>query len=374
MESKSGLRTWVEVSRSAIANNYGQFRKLLSPKTKIMAVVKSNAYGHGLWDFALLMQKLGADFLAVDSIVEGVRLREKGVTIPLLVLGYTLPEKLDDAVKHNISLGVSTFETLGTLRSGERELMGLKIHLKIDTGMHRQGFLSRDVPAALDFIKDNLKNVVLEGVFTHFSSADELSRMESTEKQIEEFDKIVLLVKSLGFDPIIHASNTAGIIRGINYDMVRIGKGMYGYYPSPAMKKEYTGKINLIPVLTWKTVVSEIKRLPEGGTVGYNETERLPPGSVLAVLPVGYWHGYSRRVFSGVGRVKIKGKFAKVVGRVSMDMTSVLVTSIPGVNVLDEVELISKDISADDLALEQETINYEILTHINPLIERIYVS
>ncbi len=391
-----GLRTWIEVSRGAIAHNYGEFRKLLKPTTMLMAVVKSNAYGHGLWDFALEMQKLGADWLGVDSIVEGVRLREKGVIIPLLVLGYTLPERLEDALKYNISLGVSTFDTLGQLRARQDELPGIKIHVKSDTGMHRQGFLPRDVPALLAFLSPPLPaspsgrgrshGLVVEGLFTHFGSVDNPRFPNATKEQIECFKKVIAQFHEAGFQPIVHSCNTGGALSHpeAHFDMVRVGKGLYGYFPSPETRAKHAkssrfnldGRLNLElrPVLGWKTLVGEIKRLPDGGYVGYDGTELVPPGTVLAVLPVGYWHGYMRKVFSGVGRVRVRGQSAKVVGRVSMDITSVDVTHIPGVVVGDEVALLDSYINADEIAGLTETINYEVLTHINPLIKRVYTD
>lgn len=371
-----GLRTWIEVSRSAIAHNYHALRKELKPTTMMMSVVKSNAYGHGLWDFAHEMQALGADWLGVDSIVEGVRLREKGITLPLLVLGYTLPERLEDALAQNISLGVSTFETLAQLRARQDELPGIKIHIKVDTGMHRQGFLPHDIPAVLTFLKENLPKVIVQGLFTHFASIDNPKFPNATREQLDAFNSVIAQFHKAGFKPIVHACNTGGTLsnKEAHFDMVRIGKGMYGYFPSPETREKNKERITLKPVLSWKTLVGEIKRLPEGGYIGYDGTEYVPPKSVLAVLPVGYWHGYMRKIFGGVGRVKVRGQNAKVIGRVSMDMTSVDVTKIPEVVVGDEVTLLDWDINADYIAGVTETINYEVLTHINPLIKRVYVD
>lgn len=342
----------------------------------LMSVVKSNAYGHGLWDFAHEMQNLGADWLGVDSIVEGVRLREKGITLPLLVLGYTLPERLEDALAQNISLGVSTFETLAQLRARQDDLPGLKVHIKVDTGMHRQGFLPHDVPAMIAFLKQHLRKVEVEGLFTHFASVDNPKFPHATRDQLAAFNNIVRQFHEAGFRPIVHACNTGGTLSHpeAHFDMVRVGKGMYGYFPSPETRAKNKDRITLRPVLAWKTLVGELKRLPEGGYIGYDGTEFVPPGSVLAVLPVGYWHGYMRKVFSGVGRVKIRGKMVKIVGRVSMDMISVDVTKIPGVVVGDEATLLDWEVNADEIAGITETINYEVLTHINPLIKRILVE
>lgn len=368
-----GLRTWVEIDSSAIKHNLGIFRSFVGDKTKIMAIVKSNAYGHGLWDFAHIVDEGGVDCFGVDSLVEGLTLRKNGIKKPILVLGYTLPERFGEALKHNISLTISSMESLKSLTAPNKPV---KIHLKIDTGMHRQGFMLSELKKVCKIISSS--KIKLEGVYTHFAAAKNPSFPQETNKQIEIFDQAIKIVESFGFKPIKHASATAGtlLFPQAHYDMVRIGIGLYGMWPSTETMRAMENKINLQPILSWKTIVGEVKDLAKGGGVGYDHTEKLPSGSKIAVCPIGYWHGYTR-AFSSVGNVLVRGERAKVLGRVSMDMVIIDVSKIKKVKIGDEVVIIGRqgkdEITADEAASVSGSINYEIVTRINPLIRRVVV-
>ena len=379
-------RAWVEVDTKALTHNYQTFRKLLRPETKLLAVVKSNAYGHDFRQYSLLMQKLGVDWLGADSITEAVPLRESGITIPILVLGYTLPENFALAARHNVSITVSNIEHPKFLQTKNYPSTGsgsqaksrdrLKIHLKFDTGMCRQGFSPKDTEKVLKYIKKELPHVTIEGIYTHFAEAKNPSLMVKTLSQWTEFKKVLSVLE--GRNPskmalIRHAAATGATLTFLesHLDMVRIGIGMMGYWPEPAMQARYGKEITLKPALSWKTIISEIKTLPQGGTVGYDSTERVAPGSRIAILPVGYWHGYGRAL-SGVGNVLIRGSRAKVVGRVSMDMIAVDVTHIQTVRQGDMVTLVGGEISAEEVASLAGTSTYELLTRINPLTLRKY--
>src|SRR6185369_14707913 len=182
----AGLRTWVEVSRAALQHNYSLFRGLLKPETKLMAVAKSNAYGHDIYQFAALMEELGADWIGVDSIVEGEALRQAGIKAPMLVLGYTLPEKFASAAELDVSLAISTFEGLDCLQSAP-----VKFHLKIDTGMHRQGFLTEQIPLVLEKLKElQISNDQFEGLFTHFAAAKNPAFPAQTQEQLSKFNQV----------------------------------------------------------------------------------------------------------------------------------------------------------------------------------------
>jgi alanine racemase len=338
-------------------------------------VVKSNAYGHGLVDFAKEVEKLGVDWLGVDSIVEGESLKKAGVKTPILVLGYTLPSKIKSAVDNNISLSISDFPTLKSLKKVNGQL---KIHLKIDTGMHRQGFFVTEIPEVIKVLK-SCPSVTLEGVFTHFSSAKNPAFPAATLKQIEEFKKAVAMLEAAGFSNFIkHAAATAGaiIFPQSHFDMVRVGIGMYGIWPAKETYEAYKNKINLEPVLSWKTIVGQLKDLPSGSKVSYDLTEELTRKSKVAILPVGYWHGFPRSL-SSIGRVLIRSKEAKVLGRVTMDMIIVDVTEVKDIKIGDEVVLIGKGgrakISADGLAYLTDGSSYEIITRLNPLMRRFVV-
>jgi len=372
-----GLRTWIEVDTKAVKHNYDVFRNLISKKIKLMAVVKSNAYGHSLIDFSREMEKLGADFLGVDSITEALALRKEGIALPILVLGYTLPEMIALASEADISLTVSTFESLSAIQKAHLK-RPLKIHIKVDTGMHRQGFLAEDLPKILGELKVSSEKLKVGGLFTHFASAKNPAFPKDTGNQIREFSKWIETFKKAGLKPIIHASATSGamIFPKAHFDMVRVGIGLYGLWPAKEVQAFLSDKIELKPAMAWKTIISEIKKVSKGERVGYDLTETLDRDSIVAVCPVGYWHGF-RRALSSVGRVLVRGKSAKILGRVSMDMLTIDITRVLGAKVGDEITIIGKDgretITAEDIGSLSDTSAYEIITTINPLIKKIYI-
>ena len=375
-ESRLGLRTWIEIDRTAIRHNFDVFKKLISPGTKLMAVVKSNAYGHGLIDFSREVEKLGVDFIGVDSITEARALRREGVGLPILVLGYTMPELFGEAVENDISLTVSTFETLEAIAKAKLS-KPLKIHIKVDTGMHRQGFLAEDLPKILGKFKVQSSKLKVEGLYTHFASAKNPAFPKDTKEQMTEFLKWMLAFRKAGLHPLAHASATAGVMLfpQAQFDMVRIGIGLYGLWPAPEVREFLGDRIVLKPALIWKSIVTEIKKLPKGSRIGYDLTEELYQDSTIAIIPIGYWHGYPRAL-SSIGRAVVKGKECKVLGRVSMDMLIVDVTEVRHLNVGDEVVVMggseNSPVSAMGLARAIDASWYEVVTRLNPLIKRIY--
>lgn len=378
-----GLRTWIELDRSAMKHNLAEFRSIIPKKTKLCAVVKSNAYGHSLVDFSKETEKSGADWLAVDSVIEGLRLREEGIKLPILILGYTLPGKMREAIDAGLSISISHFEGLReimnigrkNISSGSGVLIP-KIHIKVDTGMHRQGFILSDASKLLKLLTDAKGVVEVEGLFTHFAAAKNPAYPEHTKKQLAEFQQWLDMFKKAGLDPIVHAASTAGTIlfKEAHFDMVRIGIGLYGLWPSLETKAFAERDISLKPVLSWKTIVGEVKALKGGGAVGYDFTETLPKDAKIAILPVGYWHGYPRAL-SGIGTVLINNMPAKIIGRVSMDMIIVDVTRIKNVKVGDEAVLLGalKEPTAEGMAIILGESWYELLTRLNPLIKKFFV-
>jgi len=368
--NNDGLRTWIEIDRKAIKHNYKIFRSLIKKDCQLMAVVKSNAYGHSLLNFSKEMEKLGADWLGVDSIVEAEALRKEKIKTPILVLGHTLAKKISTAAKNNISLTISNFEGLNSLLKINKPI---KIHLKTDTGMHRQGFFIPELKKVAQILKGK-KNIKVEGMYTHFSSAKNPAFPHETLKQISQFKEAIKILETASFNPIKHAAATSGAINfpQSHFGMVRIGIGLFGMWPSKETREAFKDKIKLKPILLWKTVISEIKNLPKASRIGYDLTETINRNSRIAVLPVGYWHGYPRAL-SSIGWVLIKGKKAKILGRISMDMAIVDITDIKNAKIGDEAILIGGKITADDLAYLADTINYEITTRINPLIKRVYI-
>lgn len=373
----NGLRTWIEIDRRAIAHNYKILRGLLSPKTRFMAVVKSNAYGHNFIDFSKEMESLGADWIGVDSIVEGLALRKAGIKLPVLVLGYTLPERIIDAANENISIAVSTFETLDAISNIENKDKKLSIHIKVDTGMHRQGFQVAHLSDVISKLKSLPKNIIVEGLFTHFAAAKNPAKKEKTLAQIKEFEVWQKAFADAGFRVISHAAASAGamVYPESHFDLVRYGIAMYGVWPSSEIKGAEKG-IDLKPVLSWKTIIGEVKDVPKGEGVGYDFTATLTRDSRLAICPIGYWHGLPRSV-SNINDVLVHGKRARITGRVSMDMITIDVTDIPEARVGSVVTIIGRDgeeeIRADKIADPERTSEYEIITRLNPLIKRVFV-
>lgn len=403
------LRAWIEIDSVAAKRNYEIFRKIIGPGVKLWSVVKSNAYGHGLVVFSLLMDKFGVDGFCVDSFVEGLHLRKAGIKKPILALGPTLPELFGEATKNNITITISNPNTLAALRSfvakkatkekNAGRFMAPEFHIKIDTGMHRQGFYPDDLQCVAGIISNSQSLISkLSGVYTHFASAKDINYPTYTDEQFRKFRKAVKLFESAGFPsgresaparltsqreagrpigkhPIVaHCSATGGTLANKKYhlDAVRVGIGLYGLWPSKELQIQLP-KIKLKPVLSWRAVVSEVKKLKAGDYVGYDLTERVPGNMKIAVIPVGYWHGFPRSL-SGTGEVLINGRRSKVLGRVSMDLVvagPVGAKCGPG----DIVTFIgrsgSEEIQAADVAQKSGTIHYELLTRLNPLMERI---
>jgi len=374
-----GLRTWIEIDRKAIRHNYKLFRSLIPKTTKLLSVVKSNAYGHSHIDFSKELEALGVDYIAVDSIVEGLSLRKSSVRCPILVLGHTLHVRIKDAAVHDIRIAVSSITQLHQLKK-EIFKRPLKIHIKVDTGLHRQGFTLSDMPQVLTFLKWNIKakQVIVEGLFTHFAQGKDPLNPAYTKKQLGEFNTWVQEFHALNVHPILHTAATGPtlVFPESHFDMVRIGIGLYGIWPDEKTKKYLEKKYTLRPILSWRAVVSEVKKLPKGSKIGYDSTETLKRASTVAVCPIGYWHGFPRAL-SSHGHVLINGKRAKVLGRVSMDMISVDVTGIKNVKVGSVATLIGKDkkdeLKAEDIADSMNASTYEFLTRINPLIKRLYI-
>ncbi len=382
------LRTWIEIDRRALRHNTEQFLNIIPRDARFMAVVKSNAYGHGLVHVAKALctmfggstsKHTSKHWFGVDSIVEALVLRREGIKNPILVLGYTLPGRIPEAAVGDSTLTVSSFEALRMLAAAPKRP---SFHIKIDTGMHRQGFLSGDIFKLLRMLKRF--KLSPQGVYTHFASAKDPENPNYTLAQLVCFRDVISTFERAGFHGLIrHAAASGGtlLFPESHFDMVRVGMGMYGYWPSSESKisfltREFKNKKfkSLKPVLTWKTIVSEVKEIPAGSYVGYDGTERVTKPTKIAVLPIGYWHGFDRGL-SSIGEVLIREGRCRVLGRVSMDMTVVDATDIPHVRAGDEAVLIGRQrkgaIGADETAEKIMTTPYEFLTRLNPLIERI---
>jgi alanine racemase len=377
MEKK--FLTTVEISKNNLIHNLLEFRRILGKEVKIMGVVKSNAYGHGILEVSRILYSQGIDFLGVSSLEEGVFLRQAKINVPILVLGYIPLSGIGEAIKNNLSFVVYNKDTIKKAVIQAKKLnKPARIHFKIETGTNRQGVLIEKV---LDFIKFVRKRpeIFIEGIYSHFANIEDGLDYTFPMKQLEIFKRAILLIENKKISiPLKHiACSAAAILFPQTYfNMVRIGISLYGLWPSKETKISDKNHLELRPVLTWKTKVAQIKEIKKGESVGYGRTWWASRKTKIAVLPVGYWDGYDRRL-SNVGRVLIHGEFAQVVGRICMNMLMVDITDIPNVKLEDEVILIGKqgenEITVEELAQKVGTINYEIVTRINPLLPRIVI-
>jgi alanine racemase len=371
-------KTWVEVSKSALLHNVQVFRKNIGKNVKLCAVVKANAYGHGLKEIIPLL-KNKIDVFAVDNIEEAVIIRQMDNSIPVLVLGYITLSNLSIPIENNISFVVYNIETLKKIASLKLEKPA-KIHLKIETGLNRQGIRKGEILKFLQFIKTHKNSFILEGVSTHFANIEDTLSPEFAKKQLNEFKKAIGIIKEKGFHPaLIHSAASAGTLLypETHFSMVRVGFGIYGWWMSLETRVSILAqKRNLIlkPVLTWKSIVAQIKQIDVGESVGYGQTWFATRKSKIAIIPVGYSEGYDRKL-SNIGKVIINGKYATVIGRVAMNMIMIDVTDVKNVKLEDEVALLGNmdglKISADEIAKKIGTINYEVVSRINPLLPRI---
>lgn len=386
VERKFLNNTWIEISESAYGKNLSFFRKLIGNKPELAAVIKANAYGHGWQSMARLAAKYGADSFCVHSLEEALKLRRAGLTQHVLIMGHVPLARLEDVVKENFRIVVYNRETLDHLHEITTRLYKLvRIHLKLETGTFRQGIKKED----LDWFMERLKRtprVMLESVYTHFANIEDTDNQEFAEYQIYCFKQMVKIIRESGY-PILrsHAACTAAslIFPEIHFDMIRLGLGQYGLWPSPqtltAAREKHGRRVSrkLHPVLTWKTRVSQVKNVAAENTIGYGRTYTTERDSRIAVLPVGYSDGYPRAL-SNNAEVLIQGRRAPVRGRICMNLMMVDITDIPGVALEDEVVLLGKQgrnrITADELAEKCDTINYEIVARINPDIPRLIVE
>lgn len=379
------MKTWVEISKNSLKHNIKIFDKLLAPGVRFMAVVKSNAYGHGLLEVSKIVSKLNMKreiWFGVDSIGEGIALRKAGIKKPILVLGYAPKNELTDALKADIRLTVYNEETVRLLaRAAKKIKKTARIHIKIETGATRQGVNEQDLPRFARLIK-SFPSLVPEGISTHFANIEDIGAPHYAKTQLSRFRKAIRVFEKQKINiPIRHTACSAAAILfpDTHFNMARIGISLYGLWSSQAVELSAKTKVpvpKLKPVLTWKTVVAQIKNVPAGTPVGYGLTEKTARKSKIAVLPIGYYDGYDRR-FSSIGSVLLHGVRCKIMGRVCMNMIMVDATDVPGVHLEDTAVLIGQqkkdEISAEELALKIGTINYEIVTRINPLLPRLLV-
>ncbi|MEI6863444.1 MAG: alanine racemase [Candidatus Omnitrophota bacterium] len=363
--------TWAEIDLGAIAFNYKQVKRSVGRDTKIMAVVKANAYGHGTVEVSGVLENLGVQYLGVATMDEAIRLRDHGVKTPILVLGSVLPEEIKAATEKDVTLTLASDELLKAMRKVCGAHHKIRVHIKIDTGMGRIGIWHEE---ALNFIKNLAQDkcIVIEGIYTHFSSAGRDDFF--THYQIESFEK--LIEKLEGFDiriPLRHSANSIATVdfKRSHLNLVRPGLIIYGMYP----KYTFPKLIKLKPAMSLKTKIVYIKDTPPGRSISYGRTYITEKHTRIATLPVGYADGYCRGL-SNKGYVLVRGKKAPVIGKVTMDQTMIDVGHIRRAKIGDEVVLIGRqgmeEIRTEKLARTAGTIAYEVVCGISNRVPRVY--
>ena len=367
--------TYASIDLSALVHNLSQIRERLRPNSHIMAVVKANAYGHGAIEVSRALVQAGVTRLAVASIQEGIGLREAGINADILVLVDLFEKHTPELIAHRLTPVITEQRLLPALaKAAEGGAQPFPIHIKVDTGMGRLGFSPSELASLFNALP-GWKSLRIEGFMTHLADSDG-DDPSHTELQLKTFRGLLEQVEQRGIViPLVHVANSAAIVRypQSHFSLVRPGIMLYGYHTLP----DSIPCPRLLPVLALRTTVMQLRTIRPGETVSYNRTFVAKRASTIAVLPIGYADGYSRRL-SNRGFVLIKGKRAPIVGLICMDMTMVDVTDVPSVRVGDTVTLIGRDeedaIRASDIGDSTETIPYEVLCAIGPRIPRVYTD
>jgi len=363
--------TWAEINLDNINFNLNNIKKLLKEDTKICTVLKANAYGHGSVEIAKFLENKNVDYFAVARLEEAIELRENNIKMPILCLGFVPEESLEYAIKNNITLTIYSLETAKKLNDiSEKIGVNANIHIKIDTGMSRIGFEVNEESIDQIIKIANQKNLYIEGIYTHFAKSDEIDK-DFTYKQVNRFKFIIDNIEKKGINiPIKHVSNSAAImdLPNLNFNMVRCGIVLYGCYPSDEVIKD---RLQLKPAMTLKTRVSHIKELKEGTGISYGLRYKTRKQEKIATIPIGYADGFTR--MQNNPKVSINNEVFNVVGRICMDQCMVRIDKDIDIKIGDEVIIFGEsNISADDIAKDLGTINYEILCMVSRRVDRIY--
>ncbi len=376
-----------EINLSAIDHNIKEIRRIIAPGVMILAAVKANAYGHGALRVARQVLDSGVNMLGVARINEGIELRKGGITAPILILGNTPPEFAHELMAYNLTCAVSSCETAQGYAAAAGLANGkIRVHLKIDTGMGRNGFLSDgfrafvkgDDTGTLGEIKAvcRLTGLEVEGIFSHFAISDAADKT-SANRQFDVFSDLLAQIENAGIDiPIRHMANSAATIDmpETHLDMVRPGIAVYGLAPSSEVQLD---RIDLKPAMAIKAKIAHLKDVGAGFNVSYGSTHTTSAPTRIAVVPVGYADGYNRRL-SSKGRMLVRGVSAPILGRICMDLTMIDVGHIPDVALGDEVVVLgcqgTETLSADEIAADLITINYEVVSGITARVPRVYLT
>lgn len=365
--------TYIEVDLDAIAHNVRTLKAFIGPSVELIAVVKANAYGHGLVPVAQTVLKHGVSRLAVGRLSEGLQLRQAGITAPVLALCYLMPDELRIAVERDLVPTVGEMESALVVSAlGAARQKPVPVHVKIDTGMGRYGVMPDQAVSFFNQIA-TLPGLVVEGIFTHFATADERDKT-FTREQFQIFQDVLAELSAAGHPiPLLHAANSAAALDlpETHLNAVRSGLALYGMYPS----NEVSHALSLKPALTLKSHVASVRQLPAGASISYGRSYITPRSMTVALVPIGYGDGY-HRLLSNRGAVLINGRRAPIVGRVCMDQVVVDVSGCGPVALNDEVVLIGQQgderIIVEEIAGWAETINYEVTTSLLARLPRFF--
>jgi alanine racemase len=376
MNQSSGRPTWAEIDFNALAHNFRVIRDVVGSEVGVLAAVKANAYGHGAVECARRLQKEGVDWFGVALPEEGSDLRNAGITKPILCMGGIWAGQENHCIQQNLTPVVYRLDVAqGLNRAAANAGKIIDVHIKIDTGMGRLGVPCDDLTEFCEALKQ-CRNMRVDGLMTHLSSADEETKVEFTRTQLDRFRQAVALFREHGFNPThVHAANSAGLFAFADsrFNLVRPGGTLYGFQRDVLPQR--VGSPPLRSVMSLYSRIELLKEVKKGEKLGYGGTFETSRDSLIATLPIGYDDGY-RRAFSNQSRVIVRGRFAPVVGRVSMDLTIIDVTDVPGVSLDDRVTLLGSDggcsITAEDLGELASTISYEVTCGISNRVPRIY--
>lgn len=367
--------SWAEIDLGALKRNVAAIRNLLQPETILMAVVKANAYGHGVLQVAQTCLENGADYLAVANVQEALELRQAKINAPIMVLGIVPEEQAELMISHEVEAAVADLESARIYSRKADADHPARLHVKLDTGMGRIGFQTDEKSAGEIKAIQQLPNISLQGIFSHFAAADAEDK-DYSRRQAQQFNDFIRRLEAINVHiPVKHLANSAAIMDmpQTQYNMVRSGIIMYGLYPSDQVNRT---KLPLEPVMRLKTRISFLKTLPLGRSVSYCRTFIAPRDTVIATVPIGYADGYSR-VLSNRAWAVVRGQKVPLIGNVCMDQCMFDVTGVEGVEKGDEVVLFGRPedgITADDLARLTGTINYEIVCTVGHRIPRVYMG
>ena len=381
MEMQNMLRkvmhrpTWVEIDLNALRHNLFAIKKWVGPQIKILGIVKADAYGHGDYEVSRVLLNNGVEMLGIAILEEGIQLRDKGIKAPLLILGGIFEEQIDTVIQYGLTPTVYDLKLADVLSKRANYFNKImKVHVYVDTGM---GSIGVKYDKAVEFVKfvKNMKNLLIEGIYTHCSSSDEKDSA-FTNLQIKRFRDVLDALDTIKVCiPLRHMANSGAILDypEAYFNMVRPGLSLYGLYPSEDVSRD----IGIKPVMSFKTRIIHIKNMESGDVIGYGRTYRITKPTRVATLPLGYDDGYNR-LFSNQGEVIIRGKKASIVGRVCMDQCFVDVTHIKDVSVGDEVVLYGsqaqESIPIESIAKQLNTIPYEVTCSISKRVPRIYTN